>query len=86
MATVEEDLAAHESAAAKHRRQDSELKDQAQTVLATATFLVGNDEKKGPIQMVDRKATDAGPRNKERAITCPACGQIAARGSLSCAP
>ncbi len=48
---VEEDLAAHERAAAKRRRQDSELKDQAQkaTGLATATFRVGSDEKKGPM-------------------------------------
>ena len=65
-AEVEDDLAAHELAAAKRRRQDSELKDQVQkeTGLATATFRGGNDEKRVPMRLAERKATDAGPRAK----------------------
>ena len=86
-ADVEEELAAHEIAAAKRRRHDSELKDQAQkaTGLATATYRGADDSNKGLLRLVERKATDAGFRGKEGAITCPSCGQLAARGSLSCA-
>ena len=73
---AEEELAAHEIAAAKRRRHDSELKDQAQKAirLATATYRGAEGNNKGPLSLVERKATDAGPRGNEGAITCPTCG------------
>ena len=76
---------AHE-AAAKRRRQDMELKDRAQKAagVAGATFRDARDYRPST-RLIERKATDAGPQERDGAIQCPACGQTAARGSISCA-
>ena len=45
----------------------------------------GAPRSEGSLRLAERRAVDAEPRRKERAITCPSCGQSAARGSISCA-
>ena len=82
-ADVQEDLVAHE-AAAKRRRQDMELKDHIQKAAGVAGATLR--DARAPERLIERKATDAGPQGRDDgAVQCPKCGQVATRGSISCA-
>ena len=82
---IQEDLASQENAA-KRRRQDLEDMNAVQKATGVAGVTIRSAlEERTPRRLVERKATDAGPVERHGAIICPACGQLAARGSISCA-
>ena len=67
---------------AKRRRQN--LDAQKATGVAGVSVREATDEKI-PQRLIERKAMDAGEQVRDGAIICPACGTIAARGSVCCA-